>query len=276
MIIAVDTGGTKTLLTLFTNSGSVVKDFRFPTPAKQEDYLIELADQVAHFIKDVNPKQLRALCLASPGLIEDNVIVWGGGNLPWKNVQIARALRPVLPLGTPVFAENDANLGALGEARMLKQKPRMVLYVTVSTGIGAGVVTDGILNPYLLSSEAGHMQLEYDGRIRRWETFASGKAITKMYGKMAKDITSKRAWKHIADRISRGFLALIPMLQPDIIIIGGSIGTHFEKYEDHLRMLLREHTLPNIAVPPIIQAANPEEAVAYGCYYHALNKLARK
>lgn len=276
MIIAVDTGGTKTLLTLFSDSGSIIKDHRFPTPANQDDYLVELADQVSKFIQDINQKQIRALCLASPGLIKNNVIAWGGGNLHWNNVRVANTLKPILPLGTPIFVENDANLGALGEARMLKQKPHMVLYVTISTGIGAGVVTDGVLSPYLLGSEAGHMALEYDGKIRRWETFASGKAITKLYGKFAKDITSKRAWKHITDRISRGFLVLIPMLQPDVIIIGGSIGTHFEKYGDQLQELLRARTLPNIAIPPIIQAVKPEEAVAYGCYYHALNRLARK
>ncbi len=276
MIIAVDTGGTKTLLTLFSDTGSVIKDYRLPTPADQNKYLIELALQVADFIKDIDPKQIRALSLASPGIIKNNVIVWGGGNLGWKNVHVTNALRQVLPTGTPIFVENDANLGALGEARTLKRKYRMVLYVTISTGIGAGVVTDGILNPYLLSSEVGHMPLEYDGTVKRWETFASGKAIKKAYGKYAKDISSKRAWNHITDRMSRGLLAIIPVLQPDIIIIGGSIGTHFEKYGEQLQQLLRERTLASIAVPPIVQASKPEEAVAYGGYYHALNCLARK
>ena len=276
MIIAVDTGGTKTLLALFSEDGSVIKSYRFVTPKDQDEYLAELARQVSDFTSGVDSKEIRALTLASPGLINDTTILWGGGNLPWKNVHVGKTLQSVLPPGTPIFVENDANLGALGEVRSLKQNYRMAMYVTISTGIGAGIVTDGILNPYLLGSEVGHMPLEFDGHVKRWETFASGKAIKRAYGKYAKDITSKRAWNHITDRISRGFLVLIPVLRPDVIIIGGSIGTHFEKYGGHLQDLLREQTLPSITVPPIIQATKPEEAVVYGCYYHALNCLDRR
>ena len=276
MILAIDTGGTKTLLTLFSNRGLAVKTCRFPTPADQDVYLTQLTDRVGTFLQGIDTTQLRAAVVASPGIIRDNIIVWGGGNLGWKDVYVTKALRTALPLGTPVFVENDANLGALGEVRALQQRPHTALYVTISTGIGAGVVTDGVLNPYLLESEVGHMPLEYDGRIKRWETFASGKAIKRTYGMFARDITSRRAWYRITDRISRGLLVLIPVLRPDVIIIGGSIGTHFEKYDDYLRKLLRKQLLPSIALPQIIQASRPEEAVVYGCYYHALNKLARK
>jgi predicted NBD/HSP70 family sugar kinase len=276
MIIAVDTGGTKTLLTLFSNRGVALKSHRFATPPDQDEYLHELKKQLTTFLEDVDQTKLRALALASPGIIKNDVIVWGGGNLGWSNVRVKTALRPVLPVGLPVYVENDANLGALGETRMLPAKPRISLYVTISTGIGAGLVTDGALNPYFLSNEAGHMPLEYDGTIKRWEIFASGKAIKKAYGKYASEITSKRAWNHITDRISRGFLALIPVIQPDVIIIGGSIGTHFDKYGNQLQTLLLERMPKEIAVPPIIQALNPEEAVVYGCYHHALNKLAHK
>lgn len=276
MIIAVDTGGTKTLIALFNSRGEVKKTLRFETPKNQDAYLELLQKNLSEFCQDIDFSNVRALTLASPGVVSKNIIVWGGGNLEWRNVDVSSALRKVLPASVPIFAENDGNLGGLGEVRMLKKKYHQALYVTISTGIGGGIVTDGQLNKDLLGIEIGHMILEFDGHLKRWESFASGKAIKQAYGKYARDITSKRAWRHITGRISRGFLALIPVVQPDVIIIGGSIGTHFAKYGPELEQLLRELTHPQIAVPPIIQAKHPEEAVIYGCYYYALAKLANK
>ena len=123
-------------------------------------------------------------------------------------------------------------------------------------------------------SEAGRALVEYGGKIHSWESFASGRAIVDAYHKFARDITSKRTWKKIADRISRGFLAVIPIIQPDIIIIGGSVGTYFERYGDYLRDILTSHLPPHILCPKIIQARHPEEAVVYGCYYYGKDYLA--
>ena len=141
--------------------------------------------------------------------------------------------------GVPVLIENDANLAGLAETRLLRTIPNCSLYVTVSTGIGTGVCTNGYIDPGMRYSEAGRALVEYGGKIHSWESFASGRAIVDAYHKFARDITSKRTWKKIADRISRGFLAVIPIIQPDVIIIGGSVGTYFEpRGGGCLRMLL--------------------------------------
>lgn len=84
-------------------------------------------------------------------------------------------------------------------------------------------------------SEGGHMLVEYDGRLREWESFASGRAIKATYGKYARDITSHHVWVQIADKISRGFLAMIPLVMPDVIIIGGSIGAYYDRYKEPLK-----------------------------------------
>ena len=174
----------------------------------------------------------------------------------------------------PVLIENDANLAGLAETRLLQTIPNCSLYVTVSTGIGTGVCTNGYIDPGMRYSEAGRALVEYGGKIHSWESFASGRAIVDAYHKFARDITSKRTWKKIADRISRGFLAVIPIIQPDIIIIGGSVGTYFERYGDYLRDILTSHLPPHIPCPKIIQARHPEEAVVYGCYYYGKDYLA--
>lgn len=270
MLVAIDTGGTKTLITSFAESGKPGESFRYPTPKNEDEYIGMITE---HIQEHYSGKPIDGIVVGVPGLVRNNVVVWCG-NLAWQNFDIARHLRAAFSCS--VWIENDANLAGLAEARALRKIPASVLYVTVSTGIGTGIILDGQIAPGLAASEGGHSLVEYDGRVRPWQDFASGKAIYNTYGKYARDITSRSVWRQIADKISRGFLALIPVLQPDVIIIGGSIGTYFEQYYVTLRKILSEHLPAHIALPEIRQAAHPEEAVVYGCYYYGKDKLARR
>lgn len=269
MLVAVDTGGTKTLIASFSKDGQPGKQIRFPTPPNQNDY-VELLRETLE--KEYGGQRVEAVVVALPGIIKDGVAIWCN-NLKWSNFDAGAALKGVLG-DTPVLIENDANLAGLAETRSLSPMPLSSLYVTVSTGIGTGITTNGKIDPGLRLSEGGRALVEYDGVVREWETFASGKAIYHTYGKFARDIHSKRTWKQIADRISRGFLALIPVLQTDVIIIGGSIGTYFDQYASQLEDMLKEKLPPHIPCPRILQAQHPEEAVIYGCYYYAIDTLA--
>ncbi|MDB5180114.1 MAG: hypothetical protein JWN12_746 [Candidatus Saccharibacteria bacterium] len=269
MLVAVDTGGTKTLVASFLEDGRIGEQFRFPTPKTTLEWTVMLKDLLqTHFGNET----VEAVVVAMPGIVKNGVAIWCN-NLKWANFDVAGALKGVLG-DAPLFIENDANLAGLAETRQLKEIPALSLYVTVSTGIGSGIITEGKINPDLRYSEAGRSLVEFDGAVREWETFASGKAIYKAYGKYARDITSKRIWHNIADRISRGFLAIIPVLQPDVIIIGGSIGTYFEHFGKDLNGLLKEHLPTHIPAPRLVQAKHPELAVIYGCYYYALDTLA--
>lgn len=268
MLIAIDTGGTKTLVASFHHDGSMGKSIRFSTPPNSEDYTSLLRTTLQQHFGD---ETVEAIVLALPGVIKDSTALWFG-NLGWKNFDAKKALDGVLG-GAPLLVENDANLASLAEARVLDPMPASSLYVTISTGIGAGLVTDGHIDPGLRHNEVGHSMLEFNGSLQKWESFASGKAIYNTYNKFARDITSKQSWQEISDRISRGFLFIIPVIQPDVIIIGGSIGTYFDRYESYLKDLLEERLPPYIPCPPIQQAKHPEEAVIYGCYYHALDYL---
>lgn len=269
MLIAVDTGGTKTLITGFASNGKPGESFRYPTPKDPGEYIATLVEQIhEHY----TGKPIDAIVVGAPGVIRRNEVAWGGSNLPWEDFDIASPLKAAF--SCPVWVENDANLAGLAEARSLKKVPSSCLYVTISTGIGTGIILEGNIAPGLAASEGGHSLVEYDGRVRTWESFASGKAIKRAYGKYARDIKSRAVWNQIADKISRGFLALIPVLQPDVIVIGGSMGTYFEQYYPTLRKVLAEELPSHIDLPEIRQAAHPEEAVIYGCYYYGKDKLA--
>jgi glucokinase len=269
MIVAVDTGGTKTLIAGYTEDGKITKQFKFPTPPKRSEYVETLR---THLTALFDPKEVDVIVIAIPGIIKNGIAVWCN-NLHWRNFNVAEEMHGVLG-NAPIYVENDANLAGLAETRQRDPMPQSSLYVTVSTGIGSGVITDGHIDPGLSRSEVGRALIEYDGTIREWETFASGKAIYNTYGKFARDIHSKRIWKKVADRISRGFLAVIPIIQPDMIIIGGSIGTYFKEYGDYLKDILKEKLPEHIPLPKLVQAKHPEEAVIYGCYYYALDVLA--
>ena len=268
MLIAVDTGGTKTLVAAFNSKGAISNDRRFPTPRDTSEY-IELVTSEINACAD--GKAMDVICLAVPGLVRTGVAVWCP-NLGWENFKIQKPLAKVFDC--PIIIQNDAKLAALSEAKALPETPPLCIYLTISTGIGIGVVRDGRLDPDFLHSEAGHMTLEFDGSIREWEDFASGRSIKSTYGKYARNIHNKHIWQQIADKISRGILALIPIMNPDTIIIGGSIGTYFKQYDEALRQYVASRLDKRFfSMPDIRQATHPEEAVVYGCYYYAIEQL---
>jgi predicted NBD/HSP70 family sugar kinase len=269
MIIAVDTGGTKTLVAAFSKSGAIIASQKFPTPIDQLEYVGHLVEIIRTLCKDTQPQ---IISVALPD-IKNTSLVPIFSNLPWTNFDVITALRPFFPAAVRIIAANDAKLGGLGEVRSMLVPPKRVLYVTISTGIGTGFVVNGRLSKDLASAEGGHIVLEHDGAFQVWEHFASGKAIYTTYGKLARDIHSKQAWRDINKRFLSGFLVLIPVLEPDLIIIGGSIGVHFEKYGATLETLVHEKLSPTTKRPKFMQAAHPEQAVIYGCYYHALDTI---
>jgi len=266
MIIAVDIGGTKTLVASFHGERSVANEERFPTPPLEQDFLKQLRSVLDRF----DAEHAQAICIGVPGIIEDDGTILRCSNLPWKNFELQLLLSE--HYDCPIYINNDAKLAGLAETHSLEAIPRLALYVTVSTGIGTGIVTHGKLDNAFAHSEGGYMILQTPDGFLPWEKFASGRAIRDHFGKLAADIDDPADWREIVERLALGFEALIPLLQPEVIVIGGSIGTHFAQYGHLLTEVLR-HRIPSyIDMPHIVQAQHPEEAVVYGCYYYATHQ----
>jgi predicted NBD/HSP70 family sugar kinase len=260
MYLGVDIGGTKTLVAVLDEHGKIVESKKFPTPKSYDNFLLELANAVHH----LEHKDFKAAGVAAPGRIDrKHGRVVELGNLGWTNFPLEANCEKIFKC--PVVVENDANLAALSEAMLHKDVDR-VLYVTISTGIGTGLVYKQRLDPAVLNGEGGHILLPYKGKLTKWETFASGRAIYKHFGKKAAEITEEKDWKHIVRNLSLGFVELNAVYQPDLIIIGGSIGTYFDRYGDLLQAELDKHEVPVIAIPRITKAQRPEEAGVFGCY----------
>jgi N-acylmannosamine kinase len=267
MLVAVDTGATKTLVAIFSKDGTVTSSEKFATPADKTEYIHQLTKTIASLSAN---QPIDAIAVALPGRVKDNVLL-SARNLGWKNFDIEKELKQTFSV--PILVENDANLAGLGESKELKDPVPVCLYITISTGIGTGIITNGQIDPHFTQSEGGQAVVNYRGRMRRWESFASGKSIYKTYHTFAMNITSTLIWKRIAKDISKGLLVLTPTLRPDIIVIGGSIGTYFEHYGRYLTKELNKYLH---YVPPIVAAKRPEEAVIYGCYHYATTHLSRR
>lgn len=260
MYVGIDIGGTKTLLATLDDEGRIVERHKFPTPEDYDDLLDGLAKGLATF-KD---QDFKAGGVGVPGTIDhQHGISLGSPHVKWSNVPLQADCEKVF--GCPFVIENDANMAALSEA-MLRKDAKTVLYFTISTGIGTGVVRDQRIEPALIKSEGGHMMLPYKDKLVHWEDFASGRAIYEQLGKKAADITDEADWRTIARNLSLGFFEHIAVLQPDLIVVGGSVGAYFDRYGKYLEAELRRYEVPSVPIPEIAQAGRAEEAVIYGCY----------
>jgi predicted NBD/HSP70 family sugar kinase len=261
MYVGVDIGGTKTFVGALDDNGVLQEQHRFPTPKSYEDFI----GQMEKIVAEMSTKNFHAGCVAVPGKVDrEHGIGLTLGNLPWKNVPIQADLEQTF--ACPILVENDANLAGLSEAMLLKGQYRKVLYVTVSTGIGTGIITDGVIDPDFADSEGGHIMLEHNGRMQTWESFASGHAIVQRYGKRAEDITDEDTWKRISHDLAVGLIDLVAVVQPEVIVMGGGVDSYFERFQPFLQAELQKYQTPLTPIPPIVKAARPEEAVIYGCY----------
>lgn len=261
MYAAVDIGGTKTLVAAITDDGQISEKFRFETPKKYEFFLHELAfatHKIAH-------KDFHAAGVGVPAVLDrKHGIARTFGNLPWKNVPILHDIEKILK--APVVIDNDAKMAALSEAMLLKHEYQRVLYVTISTGIGYGLVVNGILDDNIGDGGGSAMLVEHHGRMVSWESFASGHAIVARYGKRAADIKDAATWRAIVRDLKIGLLELIAVSEPEVIVFGGSVGVYFDKFGSLLRDELKKYHMPMIPMPDLRAAGRPEEAVLFGCY----------
>lgn len=261
MYLAIDIGGTKTLLASFSNDGKILDKTRFETPKEYPAFVSELAKQY-----ELHKKPGYTACVVgAPGKIDRrHGIGLVFGNLTWENVPLGEDIQRITGLKTRI--ENDANLAGLSEAILVKKEYRKTLYVTISTGIGGVLIINGRIDPDTADTEFGHMIFEHQDRLQKWQEFASGKAIVKKFGLPASDITDPRTWYVISRNIAIGLTNVVATLNPDVVIIGGGVGTHFEKFRDplHEEMLLFGSDV--VTLPPIMAASRTEDAVLYGCY----------
>lgn len=262
MYLAIDLGGSKTLVAVFDSNGAIVEQIKFPTAHKYEDFISELVNNVAN----LTTKDLYLACMAVPGLINRQTgVVYALGNLPWIDKPIRQDVSNVLN-GLKVVIENDARLGGLGASQAFKQTYENILFLSISTGIGGALIAKGKIVKAVQDMEIGKIPLQFEGKLQHWEEFASGRAIVATYGKRAEEIDDPNVWQEIGVRIGYGTAIASSAIQPDVIIFGGGAGKHAEKFIPTVRDYMYANMHADTKRPELLVAQNPEEAVIYGCY----------
>lgn len=192
-VIGIDLGGTKIRAIVTAHDGEILGEDIRPTDAEDgQDAVIGrlVASARAAVAASGRPfEQMVAVGVTAPGTVDfDEGILHQPPNLPgWDAVPLGRLVRE--RLGRPVFLENDANAAAYGEWRYGAGKGlRHLIYLTVSTGIGGGLILNGALYRGAdgAAGELGHMTVDVQGpphncgMVGCLEVMASGTAIARL------------------------------------------------------------------------------------------------
>lgn len=268
MYVGVDVGGTKTLVAVLSARGEILEQIKLPTSDDYQNFLLELRHLQAH----LEHQDFTAGGVGIAGRIDrQHGRRFAAGKLRWDGVPIQADLERIFHC--PFVIENDAKVAALSEAMLLKERFSKVLYVTVSTGIGYAVVNNGQVDTALGDRGGTSIMVEHRGKHVDWESLASGRAIVKRYGKRASEIDDAATWAKICRELATGLVQLIAIVEPEVIVIGGSVGTYFERYGEQLAHEIAKHAVPAMQLPELRKAGRPELAVVYGCYDLAHQKL---
>ncbi len=266
LVLAVDLGGSKILTAVVNAKGEMLSSDRRTTPAaKGPDVVIQaILDSIKRAISQagITAAQLAAICIGAPGLSNPETgVIFTSPHLPgWKDVPLKTIVEE--ETGIKTLLVNDANAAALGEMYFGAAKgARNFIYITISTGIGGGIVIDGKIYAGSLGTagEIGHMTIDTDGprcncgNTGCWETLASGTALAREAKKRISD-GAKTAILEYADGdvnkvnaetvhkaaqqgdtlakeliartsyyIGVGLTNLINIFNPELIIIGGGL-----------------------------------------------------
>jgi fructokinase len=229
----VETGGTYVSCAVGTGPDDLRAVTRFATTTPGET-----VDRIAAFFGEHAP--VRAVGVGSFGPVDADPDSAGWGRVTttpkpgWHDAPVATILRG--RLGVPVAFDTDVNAAALGEWRWgAGRGAQRLVYVTVGTGIGAGVVVGGRTLATPMHPEAGHMLIPHD-RERDpfpgacpyhgdcWEGLACGPAIQARWGVPGADLPDDHpAWELEAHYLALGVVNLALVLAPDTIVLGGGV-----------------------------------------------------
>ncbi len=266
LILGIDLGGSKILTAVVKPWGDILSSDESATPAteKHEVVIQSIIDSAHSALTQAGCiiSEISAIGIGAPGISNPEAgILFTSPNLPgWRNV----LLRDIIQnkLDKKAFLINDANAAALGELYFgSAQGAHNFIYITLSTGIGGGIVIDGKIYTGAIGTagEVGHMTIDDNGPLCNcgnkgcWEALASGTAlareakhrikegaktsILKYVGGDAEKVTAhiihiaaEQGDKLAKDLIARtgyyvgvGLANLINIFNPELIVIGGGL-----------------------------------------------------
>jgi fructokinase len=235
----IEGGGTKFVCMVATDPQNIIDEIRFPTTTPAETI-----EQAVHFFEKYTPKGLSAIGMASFGPVDLDQASSTYGHITttpkpgWAFTDTISHLRQAL--GIPVAFDLDVNAAAFGEYYWNAENRLLdpLVYFTIGTGIGAGVIVHGKLVHGLVHPEAGHMRLPHDWRADPYagscpyhgdcfEGLACGPALQQRWGQRAEKLPAGHpAWELEAGYIAHALNNTICNLSPKRIVLGGGVMEH--------------------------------------------------
>jgi N-acylmannosamine kinase len=255
-MVALDIGGSKLAAARFER-GRLADRREMSTPASDPTALVDAA---AALLRDW---PCAGLAVATTGYVADGKVYSVNRAMisKWEGFPLERALRERLNHAGPMLLLNDAAAAAWAEFTARSPRPRRMAFVTVSTGVGGGLVTDGALlrSEGGLAGHVGHMQIAESGacgcgRVGCVEAIASGTAIAAAAEEaLGERLNAADVFRRaeadpraaaILDRSAWAIATLAAnlrmLLDIDLVVIGGGVGLaegYLERVEDQVKRL---------------------------------------
>ncbi|MBI4830338.1 MAG: ROK family protein [Candidatus Lindowbacteria bacterium] len=315
-ILALDIGGTKLAAGLFDSSLKLVARAVTPTHAEEGPghvftRLVKLAESLMER-SGLERRALRCIGVGCGGPLDaETGIIYSPPNLPgWHAFPLKRKLEG--HFGAPAFVDNDANAAAMAEHLFgAGQEYNNVFYMTISTGIGSGLILNGKIyrGANYSAGEFGHIVMARNGPRCNCggrgclEALASGTAIAKRarrkaavtpesilsqklssaLGLSAKDVVvAARQGDSLASQILHdaavyiglGITSAIHLLNPDIVIIGGGLSRAGALLFGPIRRTVKERAQKHLAgFVRIVPAKLGRNVGLYGALAVALGRF---
>ncbi len=293
-VLGIDIGGTKVAAGVVEADGRIL--VRAEVPARTDEGPEKVLVRIVDLARDVvtrtcSPRApIERIGIGCAGPVDREAgLILDPPNLPgWTRVPIVEHFEKAL--GLPVVLENDANAAALGEFRYgAGRGVRSLVYLTVSTGIGGGIILDGKLWHGLrdAAGEIGHMTLLPDGPLCGCgnrgclEALASGPSIARRARELlatgrpsrlrdlgeftsadvaslaqAGDPVACEVWESAVQFLAIGVAAAVTILAPDRVVIGGGVTRAGDLLFEPLRRAVKRRVkLAPVEDVPILPAA---------------------
>ena len=313
VVIGVDLGGTRLRAGRLDKQLNILERTEMLT--KADEGLDATIDKIKNIINQVLPDEqdnLLGIGVSVPGPTNPETgVVVAPPNLPgWRDVPLAKILQKEFDV--PIYLGNDANVAALAEVSVgSAQGYNDVIYITVSTGIGSGIINDGrlILGKTGIANEAGHMMMLVDGeRVSTLEKEAAGPALARqakeriqageksLLTEMSNNELGNIDAKMISDAIKQGdelaisiakrggkivglgLVNLLHIFNPEVVVIGGGVSYIGDLWFNEVQKAVEANTIDDDywKDTPIIPSKISEDVSILGAATLVLTKGNKK
>ncbi len=273
MILAIDIGGTKYSMAVFEGERMIRRESRATDSAGGREWMVQQIREVASgWMREFRFERC-GIGFGGPVDFARQRVVLSTHVGGWKGFDLCGFVRELT--GAPAIMDNDANVGALGEAHYGAGRGcSSLFYMTLSTGIGGGIFEGGRIwrGADSYAGEIGHLTIRPDGpeclcgARGCFERMCCGLWLQRDYGRSARELMADAEFvsRYVVD-LALGLKAAIMLLNPERIAIGGGIGKSGDKLFVPLRAELKKQiTSWSAARIDVVPAALGDDSVLFG------------